>query len=120
MDVNEALARARAIIAANAAKKLAAAKQAEADVGMQRAVALPTAAPLSAAIGGISWNEEQKLAIDMGYFGKSFCLIGSAGTGKTTTLKGMLLNLLSQSRLPPLETSTNLLVASPWPGAGLA
>ena len=63
MDVQEALARARAIIEASKARKLAAAKQAEADVGMQRAVALGVSAPLSSLIGGIDWNTEQKLAI---------------------------------------------------------
>lgn len=85
---------------------------------MTRAIALPQQAPLAAAIGGIAWNTEQQLAIDYGFFGKTFCLIGSAGTGKTTTLKGMLLNLLSQHRLPPLEASTKYLTAGA-PGVAL-
>lgn len=118
MNVQEALERARTLIEASKARKAAAAKQAEADVGMARAESLGVHAPLAAAIGGIAWNAEQKLAIDMGYFGKNFCLIGSAGTGKTTTLKGMLLNMLSQHRLPPLETSSKWLTAGS-PGVAL-
>lgn len=116
MNVEEALARARAIVEASRLRKLEAAKAAEAAVGMTRAQPMTVSAPIVGT--SLQWNAEQKLAIDMGYFGKTFCLIGSAGTGKTTTLKGMLLNLISQSRLPPLEQSTKYLVAGA-PGVAL-
>jgi ATP-dependent exoDNAse (exonuclease V) alpha subunit len=46
------------------------------------------------------WNAEQLLAITTGLEGKSFCLIGAAGTGKTSTLKGLVLSLLQNSLLP--------------------
>jgi len=115
MNASDAIARAREILANQAARKLAAAKAKESEVGMQRAVPLGVAAPIS---DGFDWNEEQRLAIDYGHFGKTFCLIGSAGTGKTTTLKGMLLNMLREHRLPPLESSTKHLMAG-TPGVAL-
>lgn len=46
------------------------------------------------------WNEEQLLGITTGLKGKAFCLIGAAGTGKTSTLKGLVNSLLSNSILP--------------------
>ncbi len=68
--------------------------------------------------GGFSWNEEQQTAIDYMEYGKSYCLIGAAGTGKTTTLKGALLNCLAKHRVPPLEASTKHL-AGGAPGVAL-
>jgi exodeoxyribonuclease V alpha subunit len=41
------------------------------------------------------YNEEQQRAIDFGSNGTEFCLIGAAGTGKTTTLRKVLENLMS-------------------------
>lgn len=48
------------------------------------------------------WNSEQRLAIITGMERKSFCLIGAAGTGKTSTLKGLVLSLLKNSLLPTI------------------
>lgn len=48
------------------------------------------------------WNPEQQLAITTGLEGKSFCLIGAAGTGKTSTLKGLVASLLANNLLPPI------------------
>ena len=48
------------------------------------------------------WNEQQLAAIDAGLAGKSFCLIGAAGTGKTTTLKGIINSLLANNLVPPI------------------
>jgi ATP-dependent exoDNAse (exonuclease V) alpha subunit len=48
------------------------------------------------------WNEEQLLAIITGLKGGSFCLIGAAGTGKTSTLKGLVASLLANSILPTI------------------
>ena len=53
-----------------------------------------------------TWNKEQEEAITAGCNGESFCLIGAAGTGKTTTLRGLLSKLLSNNQLPPIEKST--------------
>ena len=75
-------------------------------------------APIAASISSITWNEEQRNAIDHAFYGKSFCLIGAAGTGKTTTLKGCLTTLLESHKLPPLERGTKHL-AGGAPGVAL-
>jgi ATP-dependent exoDNAse (exonuclease V) alpha subunit len=53
-----------------------------------------------------NWNEQQLSAINAGIAGKSFCLMGAAGTGKTTTLKGLVNSLISNAIVPALETNT--------------
>jgi len=40
-----------------------------------------------ATVAKVEWNEEQLQAIELARAGKEFCLIGAAGTGKTTTVK---------------------------------
>ena len=50
----------------------------------------------------VEWNDEQMQAINAGLAGKSFCLIGAAGTGKTTTLKGIIYSLLANELVPPI------------------
>lgn len=59
--------------------------------------------------GTMQWNKEQDQAINFGRTGKPFCLIGAAGTGKTTTLKGLLKQILQDNQLPTLERSTKWL-----------
>lgn len=61
----------------------------------------------------VAWNEEQLAAINMGLSGKSFCLIGAAGTGKTTTLRGLVSSLMLNKMLPPIpaQSSTKWLAA---------
>jgi len=66
------------------------------------------AAP-QATLSGWSWNEEQKQAIAYGVIGKSFNLIGAAGTGKTTTLRGLLQAKLESQTVPMLKSSTQYL-----------
>lgn len=44
-------------------------------------------------------NEKQLAAKEMAYAGKSFCLIGAAGTGKTTAQRSIAESLLEDSRL---------------------
>jgi ATP-dependent exoDNAse (exonuclease V) alpha subunit len=56
-----------------------------------------------------AWNEEQKQAIAYGVIGKSFNLIGAAGTGKTTTLRGMLQAKLESQSVPMLKRGTQYL-----------
>lgn len=117
----EAIVNAKRILAENAAKKLATVKAAE-DERTSR-LGITIAAPIVQAVhvlssGGFTWNTEQQTAIDYVEFGKSCCLIGAAGTGKTTTLKGALLNALAKHRIPPLEVGTKHL-AGGAPGVAL-
>lgn len=49
---------------------------------------------------GITYNIKQTEALQLGKAGKSFVLIGAAGTGKTTCMKGVL-NALIQSGIVP-------------------
>lgn len=56
------------------------------------------------------WNKEQKEAISLAREGKSFCLIGAAGTGKTTTEKEIARVLVSESLVPLISMSTKFLV----------
>lgn len=113
--------RAKAIThAAKEARAAALLQQEEARIealGLKKAEVLPTA-PTQQAAGGMVWNAQQQAAIDHGYFGKSFCLIGAAGTGKTTTLRAILANMLENHRIPPLEESTKHLMAGA-PGVAL-
>lgn len=51
----------------------------------------------------VAWNEEQLRAINMGLSRKPFCLIGAAGTGKTTTLKGVVYSLLRNNLIAPIH-----------------
>lgn len=50
---------------------------------------------------GISLNEHQLTAVELAMRGKSFCMIGAAGTGKTTTTREVISQLV---RLPHIGT----------------
>lgn len=115
---SEAIARAKALIAAKAAEKAAreAARLAELPA-VHTAEALAVHAPTSSTIT-LSLNAEQQQAVDYGFYGKSFCLIGAAGTGKTTTLKAVLQTMIEQHRIPILGSSTSNL-QSGTPGVAL-
>lgn len=65
-----------------------------------------------------SWNAEQTQAITFGVSGKSFCLIGAAGTGKTTTLRGTLRAMIDRNAIPVLASGTQHL-SSGAPGVAL-
>ena len=67
--------------------------------------------PTPVAKAAWSWNVEQRQAITNGVTGKSFCLIGAAGTGKTTTLRGTLKAMLEANAVPILQASTKVLYA---------
>jgi ABC-type oligopeptide transport system ATPase subunit len=58
---------------------------------------------------GKEWNEQQQQAIDLAMSGKSFCLIGAAGTGKTTTELGIVQALISSGKVGPLMSGTKWL-----------
>ncbi len=69
---------------------------------------------LATALGSVNWNEKQRQAITYGSQGKSFVLIGAAGTGKTTTLKGVIQSLEINNLIEPLQSSSKqLMVGSP-------
>lgn len=108
----EAIARAKEILAAKEEAKQQKAKDEEKrqveKLGLTLATPLTEYKPTS---GGFSWNEEQATAIDYATFNRSFCLIGAAGTGKTTTLKGAVKAMLQGNTIPPLEKSTKWLSA---------
>lgn len=56
------------------------------------------------------WNLEQMQAIGLAREGKSFCLIGAAGTGKTTTEKEIARVLVSENLVPLISMSTKFLI----------
>ena len=50
---------------------------------------------------GITYNEKQSEAINFAKEGKSFVLVGAAGTGKTTCMKGAMNALIQSGIIPP-------------------
>lgn len=62
----------------------------------------PIAAPFE-------WNPEQTKAFSLGLEGASFNLIGAAGTGKTTCLKELARQLVTNGKTPPISFSTKYL-----------
>lgn len=57
-----------------------------------------------------TWNKEQLEAIALARQGKSFCLIGAAGTGKTTTEKEIARVLVSENIIPVIDIGTKHLL----------
>lgn len=90
-------------------------QQREAELAKAPTISVPTQQAfaqslLSTAITtATNWNDKQSQAITFGTQRKSFVLIGAAGTGKTTTLKGILQMLLASHLLPPLTSGTKYL-----------
>lgn len=68
-------------------------------------------AEMTAAMDAFTWNEQQLEACGMVRKGKSFCFIGAAGTGKTTTEKEMCRIAEEEDLVAPLEISTKYLKA---------
>jgi len=58
---------------------------------------------------GVSYNDEQSQALELGMRGKPFCLIGAAGTGKTTTTQELILQLLRMPHISPFDDSSQYL-----------
>ena len=54
----------------------------------------------------MDFNPEQLQAIELGLQGKSFCLIGAAGTGKTTVTQELIARIQRASHMVPLATAT--------------
>lgn len=59
-----------------------------------------------AASNGMNFNPEQLAAIELGLQGKSFCLIGAAGTGKTTVTQELIARLQQAAHMMPLAEET--------------
>jgi exodeoxyribonuclease V alpha subunit len=105
----------QAAVAAPPQEKLTLSKlleqQRQATLGKAVVVEVPSSADLmkkiaNSIVGSVTWNQRQSLAISYAQQGKSFCLIGAAGTGKTTTLKGCIQSLLLSNLIEPLISST--------------
>ena len=56
------------------------------------------------------FNSEQLQAIELGLQGKSFCLIGAAGTGKTTTTQELISRVQRAAHMMPLAEATKHLI----------
>lgn len=59
--------------------------------------------------GTFEWHENQLKAINLAEEGDSFCLIGAAGTGKTTTVKEIVARLITSGHIGKLSSSTKFL-----------
>lgn len=64
---------------------------------------------------GVPYTDEQQLAITYAGQGASFCMTGAAGTGKTTTTRGIVQALILSNKIPQL-TITHRYLASGAPG----
>jgi exodeoxyribonuclease V alpha subunit len=60
-------------------------------------------------VSGIELNEKQAEAVERGMRGQSFCLIGAAGTGKTTTTQELITTLQQASHMMPFKDSSKWL-----------
>jgi ATP-dependent exoDNAse (exonuclease V) alpha subunit len=101
------IAAARARLAAAAQARTEAQKQQEAAILSAHLTATPVQQEATLNRWKVDqsrdWNSEQLLGITTGLEGKSFCLIGAAGTGKTSTLKGLVSSLIANNRLPIIQ-----------------
>lgn len=57
----------------------------------------------------VSYTDEQQQAIDYATSGHSFCMTGAAGTGKTTTTRGIVSALIQSNKIPVLSITHNYL-----------
>lgn len=55
------------------------------------------------------WNERQLMAIDMALAGKSFVLIGAAGTGKTSVEVEIVVQMIRHGKVAPIRANTKYL-----------
>lgn len=106
-------------IIAEAKAKLARSKTNTASQPATLVVPAPAApAPLAPVSPSWQWNEQQRKAITYAMAGKSFVLIGSAGTGKTTVTRGMLREKIETQSIPMLTAGTATLEKN-TPGVAL-
>jgi ATP-dependent exoDNAse (exonuclease V) alpha subunit len=62
-------------------------------------------------VTGIQLNEKQQSAVELAMRGKSFNLCGAAGTGKTTTTREIIGQLVRMPHVSPIKHSTKYLTA---------
>lgn len=60
-------------------------------------------------VTGMVYNDEQSQAVELAMRGKSLCMIGAAGTGKTTTTREVVGQLQQMSHVGMFEESTTYL-----------
>ena len=77
---------------------------------MDKAEALQAAETAQRAALPTTFNPEQLSALTMAMQGKSFCLIGAAGTGKTTITQKIILDLATAAHVVPVSADTKYLV----------
>jgi exodeoxyribonuclease V alpha subunit len=96
MNMQVESAKVRMIAAIKARQEVERKKQEAQELHQQKLMAhiplaaLPAAIQSTQAVDGITLNEQQLLAIQHAVRGESFCLIGAAGTGKTTCVRQMM------------------------------
>lgn len=78
--------------------------------GAAPAVSIQLAQGKNVVMGNMTWNAEQLQAIELALQGKNFCLIGAAGTGKTTITQEIIARLEQSSHVSPLREDTRHLV----------
>ena len=64
-----------------------------------------------ASFNGVPYTDEQHTAIKYAVSGTSFCMTGAAGTGKTTTTRGVVQELIQSNRIPLLSITHRYLVS---------
>src|ERR1700752_1626077 len=79
------------------------------------AEALQELAPPAVSFNGVPYTDEQQLAITYATQSASFCMTGAAGTGKTTTTRGIVAALIQSDKIPQL-TITHRYLQSGAPG----
>lgn len=80
------------------------------------ALQIPTQAQVTAVSTGISYNKEQQEFISLAASGKSAILIGAAGTGKTTSMKGTIQALIQSGLAGILTDTTHKYLCDKSPG----
>lgn len=65
---------------------------------------------LTPSLAGFIWNARQQEALELGIRGTSFCLIGAAGTGKTTVTQELISRVQQSSHMRPLAENTKWLI----------
>lgn len=68
----------------------------------------------------ITLNEEQWQAVEAVLNGKSICLIGPAGTGKTTTMKAVFIALMNAGKLPIMSNHGHKYLPENAPGVSIS
>lgn len=88
--------------------------EAKAKAQSQSTIPATSLLTLPATNSKLQLNPQQQKAVDMLASQSSFCLIGAAGTGKTTTLRTAVTNLLNRSLIPTLDKATKYLTAKDY------